>query len=102
MAVLKAGKLRFRTLEIDGRASISADLSDDRARGIYAYEFSDGMWYVGKSVDVRARHVQHMHDYRHENPPRFPKTMLWAHVDGDDQQLDYAETEAISWFEQKG
>jgi len=102
LTTLKVGKLRFRTLEIDGRASISADLSDDRARGIYAYEFSDGMWYVGKSVDVRARHVQHMHDYRHEEPPRVPVRMLWAEVAGDERQLDYAETQAIAWFEKSG
>lgn len=68
----KAGKLRFKPLEIDGRESISTDLTDEQAFGIYAYEFTDGMWYVGKSIDVRKRHVQHMHDYRHEEPPRVP------------------------------
>ena len=102
MSTLKVRYLRFKPLEINGRESISTDLTDEQAFGIYAYEFTDGMWYVGKSTDVRKRHVQHIHDYRHENPPRIPKTMLWAHVGGDDQQLDYAETEAISWFEQKG
>ena len=98
----KAGKLRFRALAVDGRASISSDLGDGQARGIYAYEFTDGMWYVGKSADVRARHVQHMHDYRHEEPPRVPVRMLLAEVPGDDRALDYAETQAISWFEQNG
>lgn len=95
-------RLRFRTLELDGRASISTDLSDEQAFGIYAYEFTDGMWYVGKSIDVRKRHVEHMHEYRHENPPRIPKRMLWAEVHGNERQLDYAETEAIAWFEQRG
>lgn len=99
---LKVGKLRFKALQIDGRASISTDLTDEQARGIYAYKFTDGMWYVGKSVDVRERHVQHMHDYRHEDPPRVPALMLWAEVRGDDRQLDYAETQAISWFERNG
>lgn len=102
MSALSIRELCFRTLEIDGRASISTDLSDEQARGIYVYEFTDGMWYVGKSEDVRARHVEHMHEYRHENPPRVPKKMLWAEVHGDEQQLDYAETQAIAWFEQKG
>lgn len=102
LTTLKAGKLRFKALEIDGRASISTDLSGEQARGIYAYEFSDGMWYVGKSVDVRARHVQHMHDYRHEEPPRVPVRMLWAEVAGDERRLDYDETQAISWFERNG
>lgn len=92
MTTLRIHNLRFRTLELDGRASISTDLSDEQASGVYAYEFTDGMWYVGKSVDVRARHVQHMHEYRHEDPPRVPKRMLWAEVNGDGRQLDYAET----------
>ena len=101
MAVTRIGKLRFKPLEIDGRESISTDLADEQAFGIYAYEFTDGMWYVGKSIDVRKRHVQHMHDYRHEDPPRVPKQMLWAEVHGDERQLDYAESQAISWFEQR-
>jgi len=94
--------LRFKQLELDGRASISTDLSDEQASGIYAYEFTDGMWYVGKSINVKARHVQHMHEYRHERPARIPKKMLWAEVDGDERQLDYAETQAIAWFEKRG
>ncbi|MBQ9043199.1 MAG: GIY-YIG nuclease family protein [Eggerthellaceae bacterium] len=102
MAAIKVPGLRFVSLAIDGRESISTDLSDEEAFGIYAYEFTDGMWYVGKSIDVRKRHVQHMHDYRHEDPPRIPKQMLWAQVKGDAQQLDYAETAAIAWFESKG
>ena len=102
MTSLKVGRLRFKSLEIDGRESISTDLTDEQAFGIYAYEFTDGMWYVGKSTDVRKRHVSHMHDYRHDNPPRVPKQMLWAEVKGNEQQLDYAESDAISWFEQRG
>lgn len=99
---MKVGKLSFKALEIDGRASISTDLTDDEARGIYAYEFSDGTWYVGKSVDVRDRHVQHMHEYRHMDPPLHASKMLWATFSGTDQQLDFAESEAIAWFESKG
>ena len=94
--------LRFRPLDIEGRASIYNDLKDDEAFGIYAYEFTDGTWYIGKSQDVRARHVEHMHEYRHKNPPLVPKQMLWAPVKGDARQLDYAETDAISWFEEHG
>ena len=62
---MKVGKLSFKMLEIDGKASIATDLCDGDVRGIYAYEFTDGTWYVGKSTDVRTRHVQHMHEYRH-------------------------------------
>ncbi len=94
--------LHFKQLELDGRVSISTDLTDEQASGIYAYEFTDGMWYVGKSKNVKARHVQHMHEYRHECPARIPKRMLWAEVHGDERQLDYAETQTIAWFEQKG
>lgn len=99
---MKVGKLTFKSLDIDGRASISTDLTDEQARGIYAYEFDDGTWYVGKSVDVRDRHVQHMHEYKHMEPPLHPVTMWWAQVRGDDKRLDYAETEAIAWFETQG
>lgn len=94
--------LHFKQLELDGRASISTGLTDEQASGKYAYEFTDGMWYVGKSKKVKARHVQHMHEYRHECPARIPKRMLWAEVHGDERQLDYAETQTIAWFEQKG
>mgnify|MGYP003105274076 CR=1 FL=1 len=94
--------LHFKQLELDGKASISTDLTDEQASGIYAYEFTDAMWYVGKSKNVKARHVQHMHEYRHEYPIRIPKRMLWAEVRGNERQLDYAETQAIVWFEQRG
>ncbi len=43
-----------------------------------------------------------MHEYRHEYPIRIPKRMLWAEVRGNERQLDYAETQAIVWFEQRG
>lgn len=99
---MKVGKLSFKEVEIAGRVSIGTDLTDDEARGIYAYEFSDGTWYVCKSVDVRDRHVQHMHEYRHMDPPLHASKMLWATVSGTDQQLDFAESEAIAWFESKG
>ena len=102
MTSLKVGSLRFKALEIDGRTSISTDLTAEQAFGIYAYEFTDGMWYVGKSIDVRKRHTDHMREYAKENPPRLAKQMLWAEVHGDERRLDYAESEAISWFERKG
>ena len=77
--------LYFKQLELDGKASISTDLTDEQASGIYAYEFTDAMWYVGKSKNVKARHVQHMHEYRHEYPIRIPKRMLWAEVRGNER-----------------
>ena len=50
----------FKQLELEGRASISTGLTDEQASGINAYELTDGMWYVGKSKNVKAQHVQHM------------------------------------------
>ena len=43
MTTLEAGKLHFKSLEIDGRESISTDLTDEQAFGIYVDEFTDGM-----------------------------------------------------------
>lgn len=99
---IKVNELHFRSLEIDGRESISTDISDAESFGIYAYEFTDGTWYVGKSKDVRRRHVSHMHEYRHMSPPLIPKTMLWASCKGSGYDLDIAEAEAIAWFEEQG
>lgn len=95
--------LQFRRLRLDGKRSIAADLSDDSCCGIYAYEFSDGNWYVGKSTDVRSRHQQHLHEYRHETPPRTMKSMLFAEVPTNDHDLlDRMETAAIHWFDEHG
>ena len=80
MTTLDTGKLIFRSLEIDGRASISGDLTNEHAAGIYAYEFTDGMWYVGKSTNVRTRHTKHMQEYRHEDPPRIPRQRVAAPI----------------------
>lgn len=94
--------MTFRELRLDGGRSIACDLPDDGCRGIYAYELSDGTWYVGKSVDVRARHQQHLHEWRHANPPIEPVRMLFSEVRGSDYELDEAETRAIAAFERKG
>lgn len=96
------GRLRFRVLDVRGRTSISTDLTDEEVSGIYAYEFDDGTWYIGKSIDVRDRHVQHLHDWRHKNPVLAPVRMLWASLRCSDKTLDFAETQAISYFEQEG
>lgn len=92
----------FRELQLDGERSIAKDLSSESARGIYAYEFTDGTWYVGKSGDVRTRHQQHLHDWRHKASRPIPKRILFARIDGDDLELDNVETEAIAAFEKKG
>ena len=91
--------LHFRSLRLDGERSIAADLSNENCCGIYAYEFSDGTWYVGKSTDVRDRHQQHLHEYRHDNPPKQMVRMFFAEVpSGNPSLLDRLETDAIRWF----
>ena len=100
--VMKVGGLVFRQLDIDGRSSIHADINDLHCQGIYAYEFSDGRWYVGKSVDVRRRHVQHLHEYRHTIDCLVPMRMYFAEVVGSASLLDRAESMAISTFRDAG
>lgn len=93
------GKLRFRELRLDGPRSIAHDLPENRRRGIYAYEFVDETWYVGKASDVTERHAQHLAEYRHMDPPVVPIRMLFAAVPGvSDAELDRLETQAIHWF----
>ena len=94
--------LGFRELRLDGGRSIARDLPDGGCRGIDAYELSDGTWYVGKSVDVRERHQQHLHEWRHEEPSVEPVRMLFCEVGGGDDELDDAETRAIAAFERDG
>lgn len=89
-------KLKFHEVVSPDRASLSGDFNTENCRGIYVYQFSDDMFYVGKSIDVRKRHVQHVHDYKRENPPRLIKRMWWAAVPGDDLELDLAETRVIA------
>lgn len=96
------GGMSFRELRLDGGRSIARDLPDDGCRGVYAYELSDGTWYVGKSVDVRERHQQHLHEWRHDDPPVEPVRMLFSEVPGGDRELDDAETCAIAAFEREG
>ena len=95
--------MAFLALKLDGERSIAADLPDGRCCGVYAYEFDDGTWYVGKSLDVRSRHAQHLHGWRHEEPPRRAVRMLFAELPADDPGLlDRAETRAIHAFVDAG
>ena len=48
------------------RAFISGDLSDRRAAGIYASEFTDDIRHAGKASDVHKRHAERMRGYHHE------------------------------------
>lgn len=99
----KIGVLRFCGLRLDGERSIASDVSDKSCRGIYAYEFSDGTWYVGKTIDVRNRHQDHLHEYRQKHPPLIMIRMLFAEMpEVSDGELDRLETEAINWFSRHG
>lgn len=101
--IKRAGGLTFKRYDVDGGSSVSFGLGE-ASRGIYAYHFTDGTWYVGKSVDMAGRYTQHLHEYRH-----YPKGMpdvseAWfASVDSEDPAiLDEMETRAIGWFEASG
>ena len=99
---LRIGGREFQPLDVDGRASVTADLPDDR-RGVYIYKFSDGTWYAGKSVDVASRYVQHRHEYRHDGSSHVVETMWFSPVLGNDaEELDAAETQVISALERAG
>lgn len=100
---LRIGELRFRELRLDGERSIADDVGDGHCRGVYAYEFSDGTWYVGISEDVRGRHIEHLHEYRHADPPLSMERMLFAEVPGEDRKrLEDLEAQAIRRFEGEG
>lgn len=100
---MKVLRLALKKLQLDGSRSIAKDVHAHDCRGIYAYRFTDGSWYVGKSVDVRKRHQEHLHEYRHLKPALVMESMYFAPVRSNDPRvLDKAETHAISWFTKKG
>lgn len=95
--------ITFRSLKLDGERSIAADLPDGACCGVYAYEFDDGTWYVGKATDVRRRHVDHLHEWRHDEPPKRAVRILFAELPANDPGLlDRAETRAIHAFVDAG
>lgn len=63
---IKVAVPRFFHCDVDDRASLGLDIPESRCHGVYVYHFAD-VWYVGKSVYMAARCVQHRHEYRHDN-----------------------------------
>lgn len=51
-----------RTYEIQDRHTI-ADLFPKRRSGLYVLHFNNGEFYVGKSVDVTKRYLQHRQNH---------------------------------------
>lgn len=99
-AAITVGQLHFKELPLEGSRSLYGSVTDATCNGIYAYEFTDGTWYVGLAKDVRKRHAQHLEEYRHKQPPLVMKRMFFAEVPaGNRKLLDQSETEAIAWFE---
>ena len=97
---ISIGQFHFKELTLDGARSIFGSVADDHCSGIYAYEFTDGTWYVGLAKDVRKRHAQHVEEYRHKQPPLVMRRMLFAEIPHADRTtLEQCETEAIAWFE---
>jgi predicted GIY-YIG superfamily endonuclease len=100
---INIGGLSFRSINVDGRASIVADIPVGHRRGIYIYRFYDGRWYAGKSEDVAIRYVQHRHEYRHTKSRPIVETMWFAEVPGKNAaKLDDAETAVIAALEAEG
>ena len=101
-----ATKLYFHRIDVSARSALSAELAPDERKGIYRYEFTDGTWYVGKSVDMVERYAQHLHEYKHR--PDFAGVGIaaayFASVDAacGDAELDRLETAAIAAAEAEG
>lgn len=75
-------------------------LADGR-KGIYIHRFDDGTYYVGKSVDMANRYIQHLHEYRREYD-FVGSTVAYAWfaalpADSTAEELDEFETRAITW-----
>ena len=91
---------------MSARSALSAELAPGRCKGIYFYVFDDGTAYVGKSVDMVERFVQHAHEYRHRGD--FDGAEIsrayFASVgeDVDAVELDDLETDAIRRAEAAG
>jgi len=79
---------------IAGRASIAHLVRASRRCGIYAFRFETGECYVGQSLDVAARYVQHRQRHRDIESFSFRSTAK--------RQLGEAEAETIARFEQAG
>ena len=99
-------KLCFRCIDVSARSALSAELAPGERKGIYRYKFTDGTWYVGKSVDMVERYAQHLHEYKHR--PDFADVGIaaayFASVDAacGDEELDRLETAAIADAEAEG
>lgn len=99
-------KLVFRRVDVSARSALSAELAPGRRKGIYFYVFDDGTAYVGKSVDMVERFVQHAHEYKHRGD--FDGVEIsrayFASVgeDVDAVELDDLETDAIRRAEAAG
>lgn len=99
-------KLVFKCVDVSARSAVAAALPPGRRKGIYMYEFSDGSFYVGKSVNMVERHAQHVHEYKHR--PDFVSIEIvsayFASVplDTSDAELDMLETLAIGQVEKEG
>lgn len=96
----------FKRYPLGEGQSVASSLLGSNRRGIYIYRFSDGTWYVGKSVDVVKRHGQHLHDYRHD--PEFEGlaiTDVWFMEVGPalgDAFLNEQETATIKYADRAG
>jgi predicted GIY-YIG superfamily endonuclease len=103
MATKQTIGLVFKHYEIDGGNSVHFGLGGN-CRGIYAYHFNDGTWYVGKSIDMAVRFTQHLHEYRHsiKQMPTISDAWFAEIKSKEPSVLDEMETKAIHYFEDYG
>ncbi len=98
--------LEFRGFPVDGRTSVASAMPADDRKGIYMYRFTDGTYYVGKSVNMVDRYVQHIHEYRHAGGSggQIVDYAWFAALpaDASAKELDDAETSTIIWAESQG
>lgn len=79
---------------VENRASIADLFKPDKRCGIYILHFVSGEYYVGQTVDVTRRYVQHSKNHSDIRQISFQETKL--------NSLNDVERKAIGIFERQG
>lgn len=89
-----------RRWAVHGLNTISAILADEDCCGIYVLEFENGEFYVGQSLDVRKRFVNHCRDtYHHPAWGDITHVSFTAHPA---QELNVGEAMLIRHLQKEG
>ena len=79
---------------VEGREAIANVLPKSKRCGIYVLHFKDGMHYIGQSIDVTRRYVEHRRNYNDIVQLSFKQVKLLA--------LDYEERRVRNLFQDNG